>query len=82
MACFAGIGADVFGLKGLSVVIVILAFGLWSVGLMASSIIVAVKHLEHVKVRKIVDGQDKVFVTLKLGSFWYTIDVPEETKAD
>lgn len=49
---------------------------------MASSIIVAVKHLEHVKVRKIVDGQDKVFVTLKLGSFWYTIDVPEETKAD
>ncbi|EHJ49566.1 phage tail-host specificity protein [Solidesulfovibrio carbinoliphilus subsp. oakridgensis] len=82
LAGLGHMGAYVFGLNGWSVVAVILALALWTAGVMASSMIVSVKQLEHVKIRKIVDGEEKVLVTLRLGPFGYTIDVPEEVKIE
>ena len=72
------LGAQAFGLNGWSQVAVIVAFALWTGALLCVGPIVAYKELAHVKMRKIVDGEEKCFVTLKLGPFGYTIEIPEE----
>ena len=75
-------GAQVFGLNGWSAIAVIVAFALWTGAILSAGPIIAFKELTHAKMRKIVDGEEKCFVTLKLGPFGYTIEVPEEVKME
>jgi hypothetical protein len=71
-------GAYVFGVNGWSMVAVVVAFSLWTGGLLFAGPVIAYKELSHVKMRKVIDGEEKCLITLKLGPLGYTIEVPEE----
>jgi len=82
-ALVAGIGFILgvgFGFFGWELCCSIVAFALWTGGVMMMSVVLTLKELRHGKLVKRIDGEEKFYVTLKLGCFACHLEIPAEKK--